>query len=71
MFRFDHGLLSAVEAGESTSVEYFNVWTSEVKSFVPEDRLLVYQVSEGWKPLCQFLNLEGVNSHLSIKCQGY
>ncbi|MGA7672582.1 MAG: sulfotransferase family protein [Nitrolancea sp.] len=29
----------------------------EVKQRVPADRLLVYQVSEGWEPLCRFLDV--------------
>jgi hypothetical protein len=29
----------------------------EVKRVVPAERLLVYQVSEGWKPLCAFLGV--------------
>lgn len=28
----------------------------EVKAGLPPERLLVYQVSEGWSPLCKFLN---------------
>jgi len=28
----------------------------EVKRTVPEERLLVYNVAEGWKPLCRFLD---------------
>lgn len=29
----------------------------EVKRTVPEDKLLVYSVSEGWEPLCKFLEV--------------
>ena len=29
----------------------------QVKAAVPEDRLLVYQVDEGWQPLCDFLGV--------------
>jgi len=29
----------------------------EVKNFVPSDRLLVFDVKEGWKPLCDFLKI--------------
>jgi len=29
----------------------------DVKKHVPEDRLLVFNVSEGWEPLCKFLNV--------------
>jgi hypothetical protein len=28
-----------------------------VKRTIPADRLLVYQVSEGWEPLCRFLGV--------------
>lgn len=30
---------------------------AEVKRAIPAERLLVYQASEGWEPLCQFLGL--------------
>lgn len=30
----------------------------EVRRRVPEDRLLTYEVSEGWGPLCEFLGVE-------------
>ncbi len=30
----------------------------QVKERVPKDRLLVYEVSEGWQPLCDFLGVE-------------
>ena len=30
----------------------------EVVQSVPRDRLLVYEVKEGWKPLCEFLGVE-------------
>jgi Sulfotransferase domain len=33
-------------------------WNEEVKDFVPTDRLLVYEVKEGWAPLCDFLDVE-------------
>ena len=34
----------------------FNKWNQSVIDYVPKDRLLVYQVKEGWQPLCNFLN---------------
>lgn len=34
----------------------FNDWNQSVIDYVPKDRLLVYQVKEGWDPLCKFLN---------------
>ena len=35
----------------------FNEWNQSVIDFVPKDRLLVYQVKEGWSPLCNFLDI--------------
>jgi hypothetical protein len=32
-------------------------WIDEVKKTVPADRLLVYNVKEGWAPLCGFLEI--------------
>ena len=36
----------------------FNDHIAEVKASVPEDRLLVMEVKDGWEPLCQFLGHE-------------
>ncbi len=30
----------------------------EAKRYVPADKLLVYDVTEGWEPLCKFLGVE-------------
>ena len=38
-------------------VQFFQNYVAEVKAFVPEDRLLVYSVVEGWEPLCDFLDV--------------
>lgn len=35
----------------------FERWNQEVKEYVPADRLLVWEVKEGWEPLCRFLNV--------------
>ena len=35
----------------------FNKHIADVKAHVPPEKLLVYQVSDGWKPLCDFLGL--------------
>lgn len=40
------------------AVEAFNQHNEEVKSHVPADRLLVYEVKDGWGPLCGFLDVE-------------
>lgn len=45
------------QVGEDEAVEAFNRHIDEVRAGVPADRLLVYQVSEGWGPLCEFLGV--------------
>lgn len=38
------------------SIKSFNAWIETVKSTVPPEKLLVFDVKEGWEPLCKFLN---------------
>jgi hypothetical protein len=38
-------------------VETFERHRAEVESAIPSERLLVYEVSEGWEPLCEFLEI--------------
>jgi len=38
--------------------EGFIAHNEAVKATIPEDRLLVYRVTEGWGPLCEFLGAE-------------
>jgi hypothetical protein len=40
------------------AIEVFNHHNEEVKRRVPKERLLVYEVKEGWGPLCEFLSVE-------------
>jgi len=51
------GLFGVIEEGEDAAVRFFNDWKEEVIKTVPEDRLLVWQVKDGWGPLCKFLGL--------------
>ena len=37
--------------------QVFQAYMDEVKATVPEDRLLVFHVKEGWEPLCKFLDV--------------
>jgi hypothetical protein len=39
------------------ALELFRQHNEEVKRYVPADRLLVYDVAEGWEPLCRFLGV--------------
>ena len=38
-------------------VEFFNRRSAEIIGSIPAERLLVYQVSDGWEPLCEFLDV--------------
>jgi hypothetical protein len=42
---------------KSYAMEVFERHNEEVKRRVPQERLLVYEVSEGWGPLCEFLGV--------------
>ncbi|MEM7534081.1 MAG: sulfotransferase family protein [Chloroflexota bacterium] len=44
-------------ADKEFSIQLFNQHIENVKEAVPSDRLLVYNLKEGWEPLCDFLNV--------------
>jgi len=46
----------AMLSGKEEAVEVFNSHVAEVKAHVPADRLLVFDVRDGWAPLCEFLD---------------
>ena len=48
-------------------MKMFNEWNQSVIKYVPEDRLLVYQVKEGWGPLCEFLDAPIPNDSFPYK----
>ena len=50
-------LFGAVSAGKETAVQFYQEHVAEVKRIVPEDKLLVFEVKQGWQPLCDFLNV--------------
>ena len=39
------------------AIEMFKNHIDEVKRVVPAERLLVFDVTQGWEPLCSFLNV--------------
>ena len=47
----------AIRVGEESATEFFNTHVNEVKKYVPTEKLLVFEVQEGWEPLCNFLDL--------------
>ena len=38
-------------------VRFFNDWVEQVKAEIPAERLLVFEVKQGWAPLCNFLGV--------------
>jgi len=51
------GMMDACAAGEETAVQFYHDHVNEVKAHVPPGRLLVWEVKEGWAPLCKFLGI--------------
>ena len=44
-----------------TAEDYKNAyteWNDKIKETVPNEKLLVFNVSEGWAPLCKFLQVK-------------
>lgn len=42
---------------KANAIAVFNAHIDEVKQTIPADRLLVYEVAQGWEPLCAFLDV--------------
>lgn len=45
-------------ADREYAIDVFQRHNAQVKEAVPAERLLVYQLSEGWEPLCNFLGVD-------------
>ena len=41
----------------SFAIDKYQQHNREIREFFPKNRLLVFEVSEGWSPLCEFLNV--------------
>jgi Sulfotransferase domain len=50
-------MYGSVEEGPEEAIKFYNNWKEEVIRSVPKDRLLIFNVKQGWKPLCDFLDL--------------
>ena len=59
---FDSFANAAIGPGNTKSTYVFRkryrIHNHRVKSIVPADKLLVYNVKQGWKPLCDFLECD-------------
>eukprot|EP01083_Nonionella_stella_P004958 14494_1 len=42
---------------EEYMTQFYDNWNEKVKRTVPKDKLLVFNVKQGWKPLCDFLGV--------------
>jgi len=51
------GAYAAVNAGEESGVKFWEDHVKDVIEHVPREKLLVWNVKEGWGPLCQFLDV--------------
>lgn len=51
------GMFRGRFAEKAYAIEVFNRHNEDVRRVVPADRLLVYEVKEGWGPLCEFLGV--------------
>lgn len=51
------GSLRGASHDRETAIAAFDAHTAEVRASVPADRLLVFDVAEGWEPLCRFLQV--------------
>src|ERR1700677_1260105 len=58
MFWGPQGTFSAGHAEPSQLIEQMLEHTEAVKRAVPAERLLVWDVKEGWGPLCEFLEVD-------------
>ncbi len=52
------GALAGDTSTEAGLIAAMERWNESVKDTVPAERLLVWNPSEGWEPLCEFLDLD-------------
>jgi len=45
-------------ADKDFAIDVFNRHNEQVKATVPAGQLLVYEIQQGWEPLCEFLGVE-------------
>jgi hypothetical protein len=58
MARWSNAQLGATFKGDyshANLVRHFNAWQASVLAECPKDKLLVFQATDGWEPLCKFL----------------
>ena len=58
MFWSEQGTFAAGHAEPQQMIDAFVRHREEVKRTIPADRLLVWEVTDGWEPLCDFLGVQ-------------
>lgn len=53
-----HRISGKVKADKADFIDGFRRHNSAVQAYVPADRLLVFQVADGWEPLCAGLGVD-------------
>merc|ERR1711892_1114478 len=54
----NHSSWSAVYAGEEAAVQFFNSWNDLMIRTIPAEKLLIYNVKQGWEPLAYLLGVD-------------
>lgn len=52
------GLFRGQTMDKNSAISVYNEHNENVKAIIPSDRLLVFRIEDGWRPLCEFLNVE-------------
>jgi hypothetical protein len=42
---------------KEAAIAFYRRWNDQIRKEIPRDRLLEYEVKEGWQPLCEFLGV--------------
>ena len=50
-------MYGAIDIGLEESTKFYEDWIEDVKKTVPEEQLLIFNAKQGWKPLCDFLEI--------------
>lgn len=51
------GMMQGTMEDETAAVARYNAHFEEVRDTIPEKRLLIYSVDQGWAPLCNFIGV--------------
>ena len=50
-------MTSLFQSDPTKAIESYNQWVNEVESIVPKEKLLKFNVQDGWQPLCEHLGV--------------